>query len=97
MKTIENVLAKGTPLPVKSGECKIEDCCRCFYESICVREESESILNRSRAVIAALKKDELKDFSLEKYWKYYNRRHQPLGTVGNYNQQTQQYEDGYAG
>lgn len=36
-KTVASVLAKGKPLKVISGECKIEDCPSCFVENACPR------------------------------------------------------------
>jgi hypothetical protein len=49
-KTVKNVLAKGMPLPVKAGQCKIEDCPSCFWESVCSREETQALIDRSREI-----------------------------------------------
>lgn len=37
LKTVDTVKAKGIPLPVKAGECKIEDCVTCLRENTCPR------------------------------------------------------------
>jgi hypothetical protein len=55
-KTVNSVLSRGTPLKVTSGQCKIEDCPACFYESICTREQSEKLIQRSRDLIASINK-----------------------------------------
>jgi hypothetical protein len=54
-KTVENVLAKGTPLKVTQGLCQITDCPACFWESICSREKTEKIIQRSKDLIADMK------------------------------------------
>jgi hypothetical protein len=58
LKTTQTVLAKGTPLMVLSGECKITDCPSCFWEAICSREETEALIARSREIVDRLKQSE---------------------------------------
>ena len=50
LKTTESVLVKGVPVKVKSGECKIEDCPTCFFESICERVKEVKLIERSRSL-----------------------------------------------
>ena len=55
IKTTANVLAKGTPLLVKSGQCTIEDCPACIFENICQREETQQILEQNKALLQDIK------------------------------------------
>lgn len=55
IKTVNSVLSKGTPLKVAQGQCQIIDCPSCFFESICAREQTAKIIQRSRDMLAAMK------------------------------------------
>jgi hypothetical protein len=54
-KTVENVLAKGMPLPVKSGQCSIEMCPTCFWENICDRESTSNLINHIHQLVEEIK------------------------------------------
>ena len=55
LKTTQTVLARGIPVRVQAGECKLLDCVSCFYESICERISVEKLIQRSRALVEGLK------------------------------------------
>jgi hypothetical protein len=54
-KTTANVLAKGIPKLVKSGQCSIEMCKDCFWENICEREATQASIDRTHQLVEEIK------------------------------------------